>query len=469
MNGVMNDDAHCLEQYIRDGSEPAFRKVVERYIGLVNSTARRMTGGNVHLAEDVTQLVFTDLARKASSLPRGTILGGWLHRHTCYTALKALRTENRRHQRETIAMEIQTINETSSHDAHWLELAPVLDEALNRLGTGDRDVILLRYFQQQDIRSIGQNLGTTETAIQKRLGRALEKLRSILTRRGVTLASVTVLGTTLEAGVVTPVSTDQSAAVSTKAVGSAAATTGFCLTYLLAIISAKRIVVGLAAILILAGLIIVLVKQNSLSFLPANVSSKTNVYADSLLQKQVKIAQVELPKTAPEVPKNDDSSTNVSADQQQSVNNAGDNFAPPPPPSPPMSRGIRGQMPKEWDVTYTYPNGTVDIQHRVRQEPPASPTTQSQDLSNLLVTSIVQNADGTRAMVLSNGSTIDMPKPRAKFIINPQEEQSIDDQGGPAVVAKRDNITIVINNHDGTSTATRADGSTVTYPTPGLP
>jgi len=72
-------------------------------------------------------------------------------------------------------------------------------------------------------------------------------------------------------------------------------------------------------------------------------------------------------------------------------------------------------------------------------------------------------------MVLSNGSTIDMPKPRAKFIINPQEEQSIDDQGGPAVVAKRDNITIVINNHDGTSTATRADGSTVTYPTPGLP
>ena len=87
MNGVMNDDAHCLEQYIRDGSEPAFRKVVERYIGLVNSTARRMTGGNVHLAEDVTQLVFTDLARKASSLPRGTILGGWLHRHTCYTAL----------------------------------------------------------------------------------------------------------------------------------------------------------------------------------------------------------------------------------------------------------------------------------------------------------------------------------------------------------------------------------------------
>jgi len=131
MNGVMNDDAQCLEQYVREGSEPAFRKLVERYLALVNSTARRMTNGNTHLAQDVTQQVFTDLARKAGSLPRGTVLGGWLHRHTCYTALKALRTENRRQKRERIAMELNAINENSGHDAHWLELAPVLDEALN--------------------------------------------------------------------------------------------------------------------------------------------------------------------------------------------------------------------------------------------------------------------------------------------------------------------------------------------------
>jgi len=154
MNGVMNDDAQCLEQYIREGSEPAFRKIVERYIALVNSTARRMTGGNVHLAQDVTQLVFTDLAHKAATLPHNVMLGGWLHRHTCYTALKALRSENRGQKRETIAMELHAINENSGHDAHWLELAPVLDEALNSLGTSDRDLILLRYFQQQDIRSI---------------------------------------------------------------------------------------------------------------------------------------------------------------------------------------------------------------------------------------------------------------------------------------------------------------------------
>jgi len=299
MNSVMNDDAQCLDQYLREGSEPAFRKVVERYIALVNSTARRMTGGNVHLAQDITQLVFTDLARKASSLPRGVLLGGWLHRHTCYTALKALRTENRRQKRETIAMELHAINDTSGHDAHWLALAPVLDEALNSLGASDRDVILLRYFQQQDIRSIGQNLGATETAIQKRLGRALEKLRGLLIRRGVTLASATLLGSTLEAGVVTSVPKEHAATISSKAVAGATASTGLSLIYLFAMTTTQKIVAGVAAVLILTGLITVLINQNKAVPSSAVTDTKTNTAVDKSLSLPVRTAQIEAPKLAP--------------------------------------------------------------------------------------------------------------------------------------------------------------------------
>ncbi|HVU37790.1 MAG TPA: sigma-70 family RNA polymerase sigma factor [Opitutales bacterium] len=249
----MSDDAQLLCQYIEEGSEAAFRELVERHIQLVSSTARRVLGGDVHLAQDVTQLVFTDLARKAGSLPPGTILGGWLHRHTCYTALKAIRSESRRRARERTAMEITALNESDARDAHWAQLAPVLDDALGQLDAEDRDAIVLRYLQQRDIRSIGVALGTSENAVQKRLGRALDKLHAILTRRGVTVSSV-LLATALDAGAATaPVSAGLAATVSTAALSSAAATsTTLTLTTLTTMISSK-IVAGLAAAIVIAG------------------------------------------------------------------------------------------------------------------------------------------------------------------------------------------------------------------------
>jgi DNA-directed RNA polymerase specialized sigma24 family protein len=72
----MYDDSNLLLQYARDGSETAFRGLVSRHIPLVFATARRLLAGDVHLAQDVTQLVFIDLARKATSLPADTVLGG---------------------------------------------------------------------------------------------------------------------------------------------------------------------------------------------------------------------------------------------------------------------------------------------------------------------------------------------------------------------------------------------------------
>jgi len=55
----------------------------------------------------------------------------------------------------------------------------------------DRAAILLRYFEQLDLRSVGEALGTNEDAAQKRVTRALEKLHTLLKRQGVTLSAAT--------------------------------------------------------------------------------------------------------------------------------------------------------------------------------------------------------------------------------------------------------------------------------------
>jgi hypothetical protein len=76
----------------------------------------------------------------------------------------------------------------SNDEPAWKELAPVLDEAIEELQGPDREAIVLRFFEQRDLRAIGDFLGISDDAAQKRVSRALEKLRHGLTQRGVSLS-----------------------------------------------------------------------------------------------------------------------------------------------------------------------------------------------------------------------------------------------------------------------------------------
>src|SRR5215210_1487222 len=100
----MTETQQFLADYVKNGSEPAFRELVTRYVDLVYSAAVRLVNNDTHLAEDVTQTVFADLARMARTLSPEVMLGGWLHRHTCFVASKTLRGERRRRERERQAV-----------------------------------------------------------------------------------------------------------------------------------------------------------------------------------------------------------------------------------------------------------------------------------------------------------------------------------------------------------------------------
>ncbi|MGI8603831.1 MAG: RNA polymerase sigma factor [Verrucomicrobiales bacterium] len=197
----MPEDAHLLRQFQAERSEGAFRELVERHLPLVWSTARRVVNGDAAMAEDVAQCVFRDLAGKARSLPSDVLLGGWLHRHTFFTATKAVRTEARRRAREKHAA---AMHDEFSLDDRWSELAPHLDAALEKLSRADREAIILRFFERRSMRDVGMVLGSSEEATRKRVTRALEKLRRDLSRRGIAVAA-TMLGTLIARHAVAPV------------------------------------------------------------------------------------------------------------------------------------------------------------------------------------------------------------------------------------------------------------------------
>jgi len=217
----MNDtDLELLARYARHRAEEAFAELVRRHVGLVFSAALRQVR-SPQLAEEVAQCVFADLARRAAELAPDTTLAAWLYQVTRRTAIDVVRRESRRQLREQIACELNAMNATA---ADWTQIEPLLDEAMEALEDADRTAILLRYFKNQSLREVGAALGVTDDAAQKRVRRAVERLREFFTRRGVTVGAGG-LAVVISANAVQAAPAGLAAAIATTALTGTVATT----------------------------------------------------------------------------------------------------------------------------------------------------------------------------------------------------------------------------------------------------
>ncbi len=179
-------DAQLLRDYAQQGDEAAFAELVNRHTNLVYSAAARQVD-SPDLAAEVAQSAFIGLAHGARSLlPRlteGASLAGWLCRSARNISLNLRRDEFRRHSRERQAME--QFNPTSETATDWERLRPLLDDAMSELDETDYDALVMRFFKNQHLRSVGLALGVSDDTAQKRVARALDKLREHLSRRGI--------------------------------------------------------------------------------------------------------------------------------------------------------------------------------------------------------------------------------------------------------------------------------------------
>ena len=175
-------DLELLRQFTREHSQEAFTTLVKRQVNLVYSTALRQVR-SPQLAEEIAQSVFADLARDAGKLKPDTILTAWLYQVTSRTAVDAIRKESRRQLREQIAVEMTNMNATAND---WRQIEPLLDDAMAALDETDRAAILLRYFENKSLREVGEALGASDDAAQKRVSRAVERLREFFSKRNIT-------------------------------------------------------------------------------------------------------------------------------------------------------------------------------------------------------------------------------------------------------------------------------------------
>ncbi len=187
MNGT-----DLLVEFRATRAEAAFSGLVRRYTNLVFSIAKRRTSDEL-LAQEVTQIVFIRLAKTPPLLNSEAQLLAWLHRTTVHVSIDLWRSETRRRAREHDVVAMQT---DRTEEVAWKEMTPVLDEALDGLNETDRQVILLRFFEQKTMAELGREFGVTEDAAKMRVSRALERLRTQLSGSGAT-CSTALLGTLL--------------------------------------------------------------------------------------------------------------------------------------------------------------------------------------------------------------------------------------------------------------------------------
>jgi uncharacterized protein (TIGR03435 family) len=184
----MMDDSQLEASCRHNLAGGEFASLVKRHIDFVHAAALRQTG-DPEVAQDITQAVFLIFSQRAGRLKPGTLVKGWLFNTTRYVVANARRAEARRklHEREAAEMRSETVRED-----HLAWVTPYLDDALADLPERDRRVLFLRFFEDLPIAALGKALGISEYAAQKRVGRALDRLRLLLAKRdaSIPIASV---------------------------------------------------------------------------------------------------------------------------------------------------------------------------------------------------------------------------------------------------------------------------------------
>lgn len=192
-------DSDLLERFVHRGEEAAFEAILRRHGPLVLGACRRMLS-DPHDVEDAFQATFFIFVRKARGIARGEAVGSWLYRVAYHAAARVRSTTTRRRTQETTLDETKVAAPAAAEDLH--DLQPLLDDAVNRLPEKYRRPVVLCCLEGKSNEQAARELGCAVGTVGTRLSRARERLRAMLTRRGVAVPAVA-LAAVLEPGAAT--------------------------------------------------------------------------------------------------------------------------------------------------------------------------------------------------------------------------------------------------------------------------
>jgi len=181
-------DSQLLAEFARSRSESAFAEIVRRHGRMVLGVCLRVTGRR-ELAEEAAQAAFMVLARKAGKPAWKSDVGAWLHRVARDLARSSVRAEGRRVAREREVAAMQGKPASPEDTDRRAELLGLIDAEVVRLPARLREVVVGLYLEGSTQAELASRMGVPEGTVASRSRTALERLRRLLSRRGLVLGS----------------------------------------------------------------------------------------------------------------------------------------------------------------------------------------------------------------------------------------------------------------------------------------
>lgn len=185
-------DAGLVSRF-KSGDQAAFVEIVSRYRERLSQVAWRLLKNHAD-AEEIAQDTFVRAYRSLALFRGDSSLYSWLHRITLNLSRNRYWYFSRRRQHLTQSLDCAVSDQSPSvyadlvaspspgpvREATNREFAALVALCMGRLNNSQREVLILRNAKQCSYREIGQQLGIDIGTVKSRIGRARERLRTLL-------------------------------------------------------------------------------------------------------------------------------------------------------------------------------------------------------------------------------------------------------------------------------------------------
>ena len=186
---VAMTDGELAGAFVFEGSQEAFEELVNRHIGMVFNTCRRVAG-DYHDAQDATQAVFATLAEQAGSLTSYRSLAGWLYSTAWNVSRRARSAKAVRARYERCAGPPPLIAEVAS----WSdEEVAELYRAMRMLPADCMHAVVLHHLKGMTVAQVAELTGWSVGTTASRLSRSRAAMRERLARRGIVAPAATLI------------------------------------------------------------------------------------------------------------------------------------------------------------------------------------------------------------------------------------------------------------------------------------
>jgi len=173
-----NNDFELIKKFL-EGDESSFNQLVLKYRAKIYLLARRMTGNHLD-ADEVVQEVLMVLYKKMNTFEFKSSFYTWLYRITLTRSLNFIK---RRSLKEFLPMNFLNNKINDNYDplseVENKEKILMLEKILQKIPSKQREVFILRNFEQLDYEEISKITGTSVGALKANYFHALNKVKEL--------------------------------------------------------------------------------------------------------------------------------------------------------------------------------------------------------------------------------------------------------------------------------------------------